>query len=288
MFKPIAALCVLFAAVTLAAYRLIRTAKSGRKTAVSQGRPQGAVLVEATDAAKRCMCLASILARTNLEHEAQQGPRETPSQNSEVMFQREQRHLLERSAVLDALSLRERILMEKPYGSWSTQEIASGQWRAEALGVLLWALNRIRDFPPYDTETPAPMVLNLLPPPRRGACARFVRQAVLRNEAEIKQARSIAELWLWRARTTQVQMSGAVPPDGWTFEKIIAMTAAAAQHERKLFTPIEDDFPALNKPYSKLSEDEWRTLRSIAQERLYALNWLCRYAEDWDAVPTGT
>ena len=30
------------------------------------------------------------------------------------------------------------------------------------------------------------------------------------------------------------------------------------------------------------------TMGSIARERLYALNWLCKYAEDWDEVPTGT
>ena len=82
-------------------------------------------------------------------------------------------------------------------------------------------------------------------------------------------------------------MSGTAAPDGWTFEKIIAMTAEKA-NEDKLFVPIDHDFPALNKAYAKLSEDEWHTLNSIAQERLYALNWLCKYADDWDEVPTGT
>ena len=65
------------------------------------------------------------------------------------------------------------------------------------------------------------------------------------------------------------------------------MTAEKAQ-ENGLFIAIDHDFPALGKAYSTLSEDEWETLRSIATERLYALNWLCKHAEDWDQVRTGT
>jgi len=165
------------------------------------------------------------------------------------------------------------------------QDIADGQWRAEAIGVLLWALKSDDELRPYDRQSSSADVMKVLPSPSDSA--RFIRKAQLRSAEQILDARDTAELWLWRARTTQLQMTGAAAPEGWTFEKIIAMTAEKAG-KNKVFAPIEDDFPALNKAYSKLSGDEWQTIRSIAQERLYALNWLCKYAEDWDSVPTGT
>ena len=72
-----------------------------------------------------------------------------------------------------------------------------------------------------------------------------------------------------------------------TFEKIIAMTAAKAQKDG-LFHAIDNDFPAFHKSYAKLSPSEWQTMSSISTERLYALNWLCGYANDWDDVSTDT
>jgi hypothetical protein len=224
-----------------------------------------------------------------MEHGIQLGSENRSSENSDGIFQTNQRRWMQTQGLWNALSSRERTLLEKPLGTWSTQEVANGQWRGEALGVLLWALKPNGNLPPYDY--PNANVMDSLPPPSDSA--RFVRNAKLRDAAEIIKARSVAELWLWRARTTQLQsddmtLPGGVDlPEGWTFEKIIA-TAAEKAHGHKLFVPIDHDFPALNKAYAKLSEEEWCTMRSIAQERLYALNWLCKYAEDWDAVPTGT
>ena len=198
---------------------------------------------------------------------------------------RNQRQFLHEQGLWIALSVRERTLLEKPVGTWSKQEIADGQWRAEAIGVLLWALKPKSDLPSYDKQRSSTDVMDALPPPP--SSARFVREAQLRSADEIIGARKVAELWLWRARTTQLQRTGVAAPEGWTFEKIIAMTAEKAGGDR-LFVPIDHDFPAFNQAYSKLSEEQWHTMHSIAQERLYALNWLCKYAEDWDAVPTGT
>ena len=209
----------------------------------------------------------------------------SPTEGHLPSTEEEGSEFLKSNGMWDALSLRERTLLEKPPGAWSMQEIADGQWRAEALSVLLWALKQTQDFPAYDTQAPIASVMSSLPPP--GSSVRFVSKAALRSENEILKARNVAEPWLWRARTTQLQLSGTAAPEGWTFEKIIATAAEGAQR-KKLFTPIDNDFPVLNKAYAKLSEDEWQTMRSIAQERLYALNWLCKYAADWDKVPTGT
>ena len=110
--------------------------------------------------------------------------------------------------------------------------------------------------------------------------------ARLRSESEIGAARETAEAWLWRARTTFIQKNPEkYPPlDGWTYEEIIGAAAKNLQ-EKGLFKAIRNDFPAVGKSYAELSDEEWQTLRSIAGERLYGLNWICGYAEDWDRVP---
>ena len=42
--------------------------------------------------------------------------------------------------------------------------------------------------------------------------------------------------------------------------------------------------------YRDLTDEEWSSIRSIAFERHFALNWLCGYAPDnrWDETPTDT
>ena len=284
MLKFICAIAVLLVVILVAASKTFR-GSTRRDSVASPGQPGTSHVVSASDAAIRSLCLASILARTNLEYEAKSQETHAPNGDVDRIFQKNQRQGMENMGLWSALSSRERALMKKPVGSWSTQDIADGQWRAEALRALLWALKSFPSFPPYDEQAPIGAVTAVLPPPDK--CQRFISNAALRDDNDIARARSIAELWLWRARTTQLQMSGATPPEGWTFEKIISVTAEWARKEQ-FFSPIDQDFPALNKPYSKLSEDEWRTVHSIAQERLYALNWLCKYADDWDAVPTGT
>jgi hypothetical protein len=282
MVKLLVLLAIVLVAIAATMVSAWHASKGG------QNAPGGADVsrvVSATDAATRALCLASILARANLEHglrfDRASASNKSPDDHA---FQQSQRRFMEGQGLWDGPSLRERGLLEKPVGTWSEQEMADGQWRAEAIRVLLGALKPDDKLPPYDRPSSENVMAAL---PRPDDSARFIRKTQLRSADEIVAARGVAELWLWRARTTQLQMTGAAAPEGWTFEKIIAMTAEKA-NEDKLFVPIDHDFPAFKKAYSKLSEDEFHTMGSIAWERPYALNWLCKYAEDWDEVPTGT
>ncbi len=175
-------------------------------------------------AAKRALCLASLVLRAKTEYQLHPEPGDLPGTNEPVDpgFADTQNAWLKKEMLWQAASNQERGLFEKKLGTWTKKEIAHAQWR-----------------------------------------------------------------WLWRARTTQLQREHSEPPKGMTYESIIAETAKKAQ-EDGLFTAIDGDFPALHRAYAKLSEREWETMRSIATERLYALNWLCRDAEDWDEVSTDT
>ena len=154
-------------------------------------------------------------------------------------------------------------------------------WRRESAGTIAWALGIIRTMPAWDTEFGENV-------PKMAGGSRFattLQRLSPRGEAEIRQAREMAELWLWRARTTQLmrdQPDTPLPP-GMTLEKIIGMTIEKAREEG-CFEPIGDDFPAFGKPYRDLTDDEWSTMHSIATERLHALNGLCGYAANWDDV----
>jgi hypothetical protein len=167
------------------------------------------------------------------------------------------------------------------------QALLDASWRAEALGVITWALKLSGQILPYDEQSSdqsALSTLKILFP-----TAPFLSTAKLRPDAQILAARETAEAWLWRARTTRCQKQPGryPPPTGWTYEKIIHL---AADHWEKqgLFKAIEGDFPAHGKAYSQLTEAECPSMNSIATERLYGLNWLCGHAHNWDLVPTGT
>ena len=285
MVKVLALTALVLLSVAAIAVSALHAFKGCQNASGSPSGADGSEVVSATNAATRTLCLASIVARANLEYGLNSDPASTSNKRPDNnAFQQKQRRWMEAEGLWDGLSLHERTLLEKPVGTWSKQEMADGQWRAEAIRVLLWALRPDAKLPPYDRQT-YDEVMSALPRPEDRVG--FIRKAQLRNAEAIIAARGIAELWLWRARTTQLQMSGAAAPEGWTFETIIAMTAEKA-NEDKLFVPIDHDFPAFNKAYSKLSDDELQTMGSIARERLYALNWLCKYAEDWDQVPTET
>jgi len=243
--------------------------------------------VDSHTAARRALCLASLVLRAQAEYQLHPEPGDIPPQGKAAPadFALRQNSWLQNGDLWSACSARERELFQRAMGSWTRQETADGQWREESLGFLWWALDGSRVFLPYDVPAAQTDVLRGVPDP--SAARAFIEEAKLRDIKEIGKQRDIAELWLWRARTTQLQRDKAEAPKGLTFEQIIAMTAEKAAGDN-VFKPIGNDFPALGKPYSRLTETEWQTMRSIAEERLYVLNWLCGRSTDWDSVKTDT
>jgi hypothetical protein len=222
--------------------------------------------------------------RAQSEYDLHPEPGDSPS-GADPGLAENMKTWMKHAGLWDAASTRERILLEKPLGIWSRQEIADGQWREESLMVLLWALRPDMTMPPYDEQAFQSKVMKSVPHPM--ASQAFISNAKFRDSGDITRARDVAELWRWRARTTQLQREHYKPPEGTNLERIIALAAKKGQ-EDGLFKAIDNDFPALRKSYAKLSLEEWERMRSIATERLYGLNWLCGYAEDWDEVPTET
>ncbi|MGC9943319.1 MAG: DUF4272 domain-containing protein [Verrucomicrobiota bacterium] len=243
-------------------------------------------------AALRALCLRAFIRRFELEA-LLQGVRQHPGV-VELLdpdgLRKEARRInawLKDEELWLTASENEKKLFKLSPGSWPKKIILNMAWRAEALGAIGWALHLTDKIPPYDAQLePDSFVYHLQ---LFGETKPFVSAARLRTEKEILAAREIAENWLWRARTTQIQKEPDKypPPPGMTFEKVIAL-AATHWEKQGLFTAVNEDYPARGKAYAQLNDAEWQELRSIATERLYGLNWLCGYSANWDLVPTGT
>jgi hypothetical protein len=177
---------------------------------------------------------------------------------------------------------------EVTFQDTTPQQRADALWSAESAGVLMWALDLIASMPPYDAQFDLAL-LKLFP--QEGAPS-LVDGAALRPQADVAKARDVAELWHWRARTTQLQKEhgGSYRVEDLTLDDIVRAAAQQAHANGDIPRPIGDDFPAHAKAYKNLSDVEWSQMMSIAVERHKALNWLCGFAPGnlWDATPTDT
>ncbi|HEY7538131.1 MAG TPA: hypothetical protein VH721_09075 [Gaiellaceae bacterium] len=157
-------------------------------------------------------------------------------------------------------------------------DVSEAIWAGEGLGTLLWALQRAQ-LPPYDR-----------PFRHEALLAASLDGAALRPAAEIDQAREVARLWHWRARTAALQRRADVDlPSQWlSFDQLVGATAMRA-HERGLLpSPVRGDFPAFGTGYRALTAGQRAEAHQIAWQRHRALNWLCGLGRGWDAVPTDT
>jgi hypothetical protein len=259
---------------------------------LEERRPE---LVSADAAARRALCVGAVVQRGAFEQMVAAAPA-TLAQAERAKLIEAHRKLsdelndwLKAEGLWDSLSIGERSMLGLRFGSWNEQQRKNSGWRVEALAVLLWALRRVENISPYDRESNLEALQLRLG--MRQPAATFLRDSALRPKEEIAKARDRAESWLWRARTHYLQITPGAPQPpaglGLTFEQIIAMSAEFAEKDGA-FRAIDRDFPVFGKAYAKVTNEEWHQLTSIATERLYGLNWLCGFAEDWDSVPTET
>ena len=156
--------------------------------------------------------------------------------------------------------------------------VVDGIWRGEALGTLLWSLHLL-ELPPYDRPFDTDEVVEANP-----------AAGELRDADELELERDAARLWHWRARTSELQASGALdlPARYSSFDQLIAATAMRGHDEGLLPPPIRGDFRAYGKVYRHLTPEQQAEAHSIAVERHHALNWLAGEGTSWADVPLDT
>jgi hypothetical protein len=161
-------------------------------------------------------------------------------------------------------------------------------WEVESAVCLLWALGMISELPTYDSETEPKIIIKI--PHDHDHAQLLIKQAKLRKEEEIDDARDTAELWHWRSRTRELEEQGVIPPKKSRFntlDEVIKFTAAKHYEEGRIPPLIDGDFPAFGKAYRTLTEKEWQNIRFVSIKRHHALNWLCGFAPKnrWDKTP---
>ena len=237
------------------------------------------------DVARRLLCLGAVVSRAVAAEDLR-----TVTDVEELAemeeFLRDLDGWLDEEGLRAHLSAEERDFFTTPLENVTEHTIVQLSWRAESAGVLAWALQLVDRLPPYDEQFSGTGDLLPLAEP----IDEFLRGCDLRPRDEIERARDVAELWHWRARTTDLQREqpGLELPGDTTFPEIIGNAASAAFAAGDIPPPIGNDFPAFGKGYAALEEAELDEARSIAMERHFALNWLCGYSEDWDETPTDT
>ncbi|MEY2467121.1 MAG: hypothetical protein QOD03_1642, partial [Verrucomicrobiota bacterium] len=169
------------------------------------------------------------------------------------------------------------------------QQIVNASWRMESVMAFMWALGIIPELLPFDHQSQHELMRHI---PHENISDFFI-SAKLLDEEKIEKGRSLSELWHWRSRTRElIEEKRPFPaeiPQFKSYDEIVRLSAKAA-NEKDSLEIIDEDFAALGKAYRDLTDEEWSSIRSIAVERHFALNWLCGYAPDnrWDETPTDT
>jgi hypothetical protein len=176
--------------------------------------------------------------------------------------------------------------LDQPLGRIDDDTLFGLSWRLQALVAVLWALHLIEPMPSYAESYPADALHPLLPFGR--PVAEFLANNRLRTEEELVAERHRAEFWNWRARTDLGRRRGMKPPAGETNEATIARAAQTALEEAIVTEVRDGDVLCNGVRYGALAEEAFADAASTAQERHFALNWICGHAEDWDETPTDT
>ncbi|MGJ3241125.1 MAG: DUF4272 domain-containing protein [Anaerolineae bacterium] len=244
---------------------------------------------DARAVAYRALCIGAILKRLELEKAMKAVDEWAVFDEVRQHFinkQNHHHHQLEHWLLNEGLSAHlcetERFVLSRPLGSWSERTTLAVRWRTEALGMMLWALNRLDDIPAYDTPFDLDtmlVVLDIYHP-----TIDFIWLATLRPDFELARRRDQAEVWHWRSRARELKQMGVRPPEGVSFDEIIQLTAEQAYRNGHIERPINGDFPAMNTAYADLDTDEYAILSALTYERNSAISWICEISNEWENI----
>jgi hypothetical protein len=155
--------------------------------------------------------------------------------------------------------------------------------------VVLWALGLLETLPPADQEGDLSLAdIEAIEAPS------FLPWARLRSAEAIDLAGRLYDLWHWRGHMAFLQTSGAAFPETEETRSIgvrsfdDAFRWVATEHHAigLLPAPIRDDFPAFNRAFLDLSEEERVLVGSIVLRRRNVFDWLRGRirVDDWDWV----
>jgi hypothetical protein len=176
----------------------------------------------------------------------------------------------------------EKILFELEVGTGNKYEILSKQMQYEALEPCLWTLGLVRNLSSYDN-----FVTNdfsqILQIGSEHTLHKVLDTCSLKSVHDIRSQNRISMLWFWRAIEGNNVLKSKPTIDfiKFTFGK---------KYEKAMKTILnngKDDFVVNNKLFSELTFEEATIVRSIAQWRYHAFNWITG-DELWNDVEIDT
>ena len=235
----------------------------------------------------RALCLAAMSWRGIVEYMAAEGVRVGVPQDVHQKPLDSVVNWVKREQVDRQLSPEERNVVFVPLLALTRQQMLDAHWRHEAFGTVCWALSLVEKMPPWDQSFHSRPEL-FKETGVKGPAKEFIEKVRLRSREEVTRMQETAKAWNWRARTTRLIRENHPLPPEMTWDEVIRFSSHGYHGHGMIPPPIRDDFPVLNKAYRELTDGEYQEILSIAQERHFAMNWLCGYSEDWDSTPTGT
>lgn len=187
---------------------------------------------------------------------------------------------LDSLAIDQELCTWERSILSTPFGHLSEKDIIKASWLCEGLVVLAWALNRA-DILSYDIQCDPPEVANSLGylQPINDT---VLIQPSLRSIKELSDYNDFIYNLHWRVRNFGKNRNI------YDCEHLLS-DSDGGHYSHYGLKLKEKDVEISGKPLSLSTEEEYRSLAGITQERHRASNWLVGYdSEDFYEVATDT
>jgi Domain of unknown function (DUF4272) len=231
----------------------------------------------AREVAERCIILATLVRRLWIESSFTST--DAGDRSAEAFDLRE---WLRAEGLWNSLTSSEVDFLQQNVGGVTEDQSAIVAWQAEGLVTLSWALGLVDLSPPGKLGN-ITTVVQAVPAPWDNI-KEWILNACLRPEMEIAAERDRAEVLEWRIgiegprrRSTGEESAEYLA----TIAEVIDEARASALLEFDGGT----DFMIGSSLVTSVADQDLERLSALAEERLRALNWLCGYGTNWDAVP---
>ncbi|MGE3809877.1 MAG: DUF4272 domain-containing protein, partial [Gemmataceae bacterium] len=224
------------------------------------------------EVAGRALALGLISLRSQYENGIQHGKDERYRTRGQQTLQWAREQKIERF-----LSEAERQLHEQALGQWSSEAIGECFWRIESMKAAFWCVQLYEAMPSYFEVGKVNEAYARIPEGK--GLAGYLAQARLRDEAEIEKERDFAQFLNWRCRTELLKLQGMQPPQGDSYEKVVARALPAIDKED---FPIKHDGVDLLVNGTRFGElgEARGDIMSLCYERQLALEWVLS-DDDW-------
>ncbi|MDJ0837498.1 MAG: DUF4272 domain-containing protein [Acidobacteriota bacterium] len=197
-----------------------------------------------------------------------------------VMQYRKLDQWLAMQKLFDTFSPEEKLLMGKPPGTWTEDETTWMHWRSEACGMLLWAVQKLRDFPAFGKRFPPQLLGPAMSLP--ASLTQYADSLEPRPIEELEDAMDLVGFRLWRARTEVMSRQGMPVQNGTDHESNVARACAQAVRIGLIDPDEETDLKIDGVYLCDVDTQTYATAASTSQERHLALSWLCGLRSEWD------